>query len=40
MAWWNSSRVAELGVNLRAKQEDYDKEAQRSRKELAEKEEE
>lgn len=36
----NSSRITELGEKLRAKQEDYDEEIQRSRKELAEKEEE
>lgn len=35
-----TSRIAELGEDLRAKQEDYEKKTQRSRKELAEKEEE
>lgn len=35
-----TSRIAELGKELRAKQEDYEKETQRSKKELAEKEEE
>ena len=35
-----TSRIAELGEELRAKQEDFEKETQRSRKELAEKEEE
>jgi len=34
----NSSRIAELGEELRARQEDHDKETQLSRKELAEKE--
>ena len=35
-----SFRISELGNELRAKQEDFDKETQRSRKELAQKEEE
>lgn len=35
-----SSRIAELEKELRAKQEDYDKETERSRKILADKEQE